>query len=44
MEDLEFSIEWHGGLLIGVRTYDWDDAQRIAFYLPFIGFWVTIYD
>jgi len=44
MDDLEFTIEFYGGLLIGVRTYTWDDAIRTAIYVPFFAFWITKYN
>ena len=43
-DDWEFTLEFYGGMLIGTRVYNWDDAQRIAIYVPFFCFWITRYD
>lgn len=33
-----FSVGLYPGILIGMRTYDFEDSTMHAFYIPFIDF------
>ena len=33
-----FSIGFYPGILIGMRTYDFEESTMHAFYLPFVDF------
>ena len=38
-----FTIEFYKGILIGSRVHEYPDADLIAFYLPFVCFWIEWY-
>lgn len=40
----EFSIGLYPGILIGMRTYDYEDSRVHVFYLPFVDFAFEIFN
>ena len=40
----EFSIGLYPGVLIGMRTYDYENSRLHVFYLPFVDFAFEIFN